>query len=96
MAGCAGFLKSAPYNETHFDNPEFEDLITRARGEVDPDRRNDLVRSAQQIEYDTGGYIIWAFKQQVDAYSQFVEGLVPSRDLPMSSFLFKRARLTKG
>ncbi len=93
-AQCA--LKSAPYNETHFDNPEFEDLITRARGEVDPDRRNDLVRSAQQIEYDTGGYIIWAFKQQVDAYSQFVEGLVPSRDLPMSSFLFKRARLTKG
>ncbi len=93
-AQCA--LASSPYNETHFDDPEFEDLIMRARGEVDLDTRNDLVRQAQQIEYDTGGYIIWAFKQQVDAYTQFVEGLVPSRDLPMSSFLFKRARLTQG
>ena len=93
-AQCA--LPSSPYNETHFDDPEFTDLIARASREVDPDVRNDLVRQAQQIEYDTGGYIIWGFKQQVDAYSQFVEGLVPSRDLPMSSFLFKRAQLTKG
>ncbi|MGO1384616.1 MAG: ABC transporter substrate-binding protein [Arachnia sp.] len=89
-------LASSPYNETHFDDPEFEDLIKRARAEVDTDTRNDLVRQAQQIEFDTGGFIIWGFKEQVDAYSQFVEGLVPSRDLPMSSFLFKRARLTKG
>lgn len=93
-AQCA--LKSSPYNETHFDDPEFQDLITKARAELDLDVRKDLLHRAQEIEYETGGYIIWAFKQQVDAYSQFVEGLVPSRALPMSSFLFKRVRLTKG
>ncbi len=93
-AQCA--LKSSPYNETHFDDPEFEDLISRARAELDLDVRKDLQHRAQEIEYETGGYIVWAFKQQVDAYSQFVEGLTPSRALPMSSFLFKRARLTKG
>ncbi len=93
-AQCA--LATSPYNETHWDDPEFEALIKQARGEVNLDARNALIRQAQQIEYDRGGYIIWAFKQQVDAYSQFVEGLVPSRDLAMSSFLFKRARLTTG
>lgn len=88
-------LKDSPYNETHFNDPEFEDLIDRAKQELDTDVRNDLLRRAQQIEYDTGGFIIWGFKEQVDAYSQFVEGLVPRRDLPMSSFLFKNARLVK-
>lgn len=91
---CA--LKGSPYNETHFDNAEFEGLIHEAGAELDQTRRTELLHQAQQIEYEEGGYIIWAFKKQVDAYSQFVEGLVPSRDLPMSSFLFKRARLTKG
>lgn len=88
VAVCA--QKGATYNETHFDDPQFDKLIDQARQETDEAKRNDLLHSAQEIEYDTGGYIIWGFKRQVDAYSNLVQGFVPHRYLPCSAFQFRR------
>jgi peptide/nickel transport system substrate-binding protein len=44
---------------------------------------------AQRIEYDTGGYVIWGFKNQLDAYTNKVTGFVPDRNMPVSSFQFR-------
>lgn len=87
--GCA--LKSSPYNEAHFYDERFEGLIKAACREIDPNRRRTLLQDAQKIEYDDGGLIIWAFRNQVDAHSQFVTGLVPARELPVSAFRFNLA-----
>ena len=88
VAACA--QKDSPYNETHFDNPEFNALLARARSESDEAKRTELLHAAQEIEYETGGYIIWGFKRQVDGYSNLVQGFVPHRYLPCSSFKFQR------
>ncbi|MDT7579481.1 MAG: peptide/nickel transport system substrate-binding protein, partial [Pseudonocardiales bacterium] len=45
----------------------------------------------QEIEYNTGGYIIWGFKRQLDAYSNLVQGLAPHRYQPASCYGFKHA-----
>lgn len=87
---CA--LKTSPYNETHFDDPQFTGLIQAARREIDPARRRTLLQDAQRIEHERGGLIIWAFKNQVDAYSRFVTGVVPAREQPVSSYRFNTFR----
>lgn len=86
---AASSLPTSPYNETHFDDPTFADLVAQASRTVDPSRRGELLRDAQQIEFDTGGYIIWGFKRQVDAYSNLVRGFEPHRYLPCDAFGFK-------
>ena len=35
---------------------------------------HDLITQAQQIEFDTGGYIVWSWRNQVDAYSKKTTG----------------------
>ena len=84
-------VKGATYNETHFDDPQFTALIDQAKREPDEAKRYQLLHDAQEIEYNTGGFIIWGFKRQLDAYSNLVQGLQPHRYLPCSNFGFKRA-----
>ena len=51
--------------------------------------RDDLVAQAQQIEYDEGGLIVWAFNDQIDASSSTIGGVVPDKSgVPLSSFHF--------
>lgn len=89
-ASCA--LKTSPYNETHFYDERFAGLIKSAQKELDPVRRRTLLRDAQEIEFNEGGLIIWAFKNQVDAHSKFVTGLTPAREQPVSAYRFNLAR----
>ena len=86
-AVCA--LKGATYNETHFDNAKFAGLISAAQAETDVSRRKTLLQDAQKIEYDEGGYIIWGFRRQVDGYTATVQGLKPSKYLPLGNYWFK-------
>lgn len=86
-------LPDAPYNECHFTDARFASLIAQARGELNPTKRTQLLKQAQRIEYDTGGYIIWGFKNQLDAYSKKVTGFVPDRNMPLSSFQFRTISL---
>ncbi len=91
-AVCA--LKGATYNETHFDNAKFAGLIQAASQETDEGRRNMLLADAQEIEYNEGGYIIWGFRRQVDGYGANVQGIEPSRYLPLGSYKFHQASVS--
>ena len=84
-----GSLPNAPYNECHWNDSAFESVISSARAELDPSRRARLLQDAQQIEYDRGGYLVWGFKNQIDAFSSKVTGFIPDRGLPLSSFQFR-------
>lgn len=90
VAACA--LPSSPYNETHFDDPEFNDVIGAAYREMDPARRSTLLADAQRIEYERGGLLIWGFQNQVDAYGPFVTGVTPHKEQPVSAFRFNTFR----
>jgi len=88
---AASSVKGATYNETHFEDPKFTALIDLAKREPDANKRKELLHAAQVIEFNTGGFIVWGFKRQLDAYSNLVQGLQPHRYLPCSNFGFKRA-----
>jgi peptide/nickel transport system substrate-binding protein len=87
-----GSLPDSPFNETHWKDPEFLDLIAQARAELDDAKRTELLHEAQTIEYERGGYIVWSFSNQVDAYSDTVGGFHPARSgFPLTNYGFGRA-----
>ncbi|MFC5275267.1 hypothetical protein [Brachybacterium sacelli] len=46
---------------------------------------------AQQILYDRGGYLVWGFANQVDAYQGYLGGFVENRTgIPLSGFRLDR------
>jgi peptide/nickel transport system substrate-binding protein len=90
VAQCA--LPDSPFNETHWKDPEFLDLISQARAELDDAKRTELLHRAQEIEYERGGMIIWAFNNQLDAYSDTVGGFHPAKSgFPLTNYGFGRA-----
>ncbi len=87
----SGSLPNSPFNETHWDDDEFQRLVATAKKTVDDDERNALIAKAQKIEYEKGGYIVWGFANQADAYQKYVAGLVENKTgIPLSGFEFRR------
>lgn len=85
---CA--MPGAPYNETHWEHPQWLKIVNEAFRTVDDAKRNELISQAQEIEYNEGGYIIWAFRNQVDAYSDKIAGFRPDKSgVPLGQFGFK-------
>ncbi len=69
---------TAPYNETHFHNADFDKLTDQARKTIDPKKRRELWVAAQTLLWNEGGYIIWGFQDNLDGYAAKVHGLTPS------------------
>jgi peptide/nickel transport system substrate-binding protein len=74
-----GSLPDSPFNETHWKDEGFQKLIRQARGELDEDKRCDLLHEAQQLEYEQGGYIIPYFSNAIDAHSSKIGGIQEAR-----------------
>jgi peptide/nickel transport system substrate-binding protein len=87
-------LKGGTYNETHFDNSKYSGLIAQAQATVDEAKRTDLLKQAQEVEYNEGGLIIWGFRTQVDAVSTKVQGLKGSKFQPLGNYDFKSISLS--
>jgi peptide/nickel transport system substrate-binding protein len=93
---AAGSLPDAPYNETHWSDPEWIALVEEANRTIDDDERCELIKKAQEIEFERGGYIIWGFPNGLDAHSSKVQGFVPDRGgIPLTSYGFRNVYLTK-
>jgi peptide/nickel transport system substrate-binding protein len=92
-----GTMPDAPYNETHWKNAEWLSLVQQAFKTVDDGQRNDLISQAQQIEQETGGYIVWAWRNQVDAYSKTTTGYkLDKLGGPIGRMYFKDVYFVKG
>ena len=86
-------LPGSPFNETHWEDEEFIALIEEARLTADDDERCALLEQAQELEYERGGYIIWGFNNQVDAFSTDVTGLEEDRTgIPLNSYGFRKVQ----
>ncbi|WP_427017038.1 ABC transporter substrate-binding protein [Pseudarthrobacter sp. P1] len=95
QSATSGFADSS-YNETHWDDKAWSELVTKAQATTDQTARCELIKAAQQIEFDSGGYIIWGFPNSVDAYSSSVNGLSPDKSgIPLTSFGFRNVWLAK-
>lgn len=88
-----GSVVGAPYNETMWgEDEEWAGLVRKARQTADEDERNELIRQAQQIEYEEGGYIVWGFVNLLDAHASNVGGLEPAvTGHPLGSYAFHEA-----
>ena len=85
-----GDLPDSPFNETHWNDPKFLDLIQQARAEVDDGKRKDILHQAQEMQYDQGGYIVQYFSNIIDAYSAKVGGFVEAKcGFPFGNYWLK-------
>ncbi len=90
-----GSLPTSPFNETHWADPTFLKLISQARAELDQTKRNQILLQAQTIEYNSGGYIIPYFSNQIDAYSAKLGGFVEARSgFPLGNYWLKNVGFT--
>jgi peptide/nickel transport system substrate-binding protein len=81
----------ASYNECHFNDPVYDRIYQRAVAEPNSKKRCPLIKQLQKIEYDQGGFIIWAFANGADAFSKKVTGFVPDKTgFGMDSYDFRK------
>ncbi len=76
MLGIA-FKSDAVWNETHYRNPHFDDLLAAARAELDEAKRRQAIWEMQAMLHDDGGALIPAFRDWLDAHTDRVGGHTP-------------------
>lgn len=83
-------VPTAPYNETHFDDPHYTTLFEEALRTVDYAKQTEIAHEMQLIEYETGGNIIPSFTPCFDAHSSKLQGIEGSSiGLPSWAYCFK-------
>ena len=69
MMFSVAYSDGAPWNDTHWKNKRFNQLLVSARAELDEDKRRNLYEDMQEICKNYGGTIIPMFNQMVSASS---------------------------
>ncbi len=83
-------LKGSPFNETHTDNPHYTNLYNQANATADPALRKEIVHQMQTYDFTQGGYIIPAYIDVLDAYSDKLTGYTAGKvGQPLSNFDFE-------
>lgn len=71
------YAPDAPWNESHYKNPKFAELLNAAGAELDDKKRRELVIQAATLLHDDGASIIPVFRDWVDAHNVKVGGHTP-------------------
>jgi len=87
-------LSDAVWNETHWRDEAFDQMIRDAQGAPDEETATELWHQIQQTQYDEGGYIVWANQNLVDAASHQVQGIVPSSFFNLGGWNYRDVWLT--
>ncbi|WP_438397333.1 ABC transporter substrate-binding protein [Caballeronia sp. DA-9] len=83
-----GYESSAPWNETAWSNPHFDDLIAQGRRERDAEKRVAIYREASELIRDNGGAIIPVFPQFLDGVSNKVGGYFADVNGELSNYRY--------
>jgi peptide/nickel transport system substrate-binding protein len=70
--------KTAPFNATFQNDPEYNSLYNQAISTTDPTKQKSIAQQMMQIEYERGGYMIPYFFPTIDASTNKVQGIEPS------------------
>ena len=62
------YAAGSPYNETHWNNPRFNELLVAARSETEEARRQAMYAEMQQLVHDDGGLVNLIFNAYVEAH----------------------------
>ena len=88
-------LPTSPFNETHWNNPQFLGLYREALATTNTSMRNEIAHEMQSIFYNEGSYIVPLFTPGIDGYSKNVEGVITSKTgQPFNYYSLKSLWLT--
>ena len=73
-------IPTAPFWETHYDNPRYTALYNEGVGILDEPARAAVAHEMQNIEYTDGPYIIPFFSPVIDAHISRLQGAVPAKN----------------
>ncbi|MCQ6255507.1 ABC transporter substrate-binding protein [Pseudomonas sp. Q11] len=68
------FQSTAPWNESAWKNPQFDQLLVQARGETDEAKRGKMYADMQTLVHDHCGIGIPVFISNIDGVDQRVKG----------------------
>jgi len=77
------FAPSAAWNETRWENEQFEQLLVEVRGVTDPDQRRQMYCDLQTMIHEENGQALPAHRNYVDAVADHVGGLT---HVPLNNF----------
>lgn len=70
------YLSTADWNDTAFKNAEFDDLLLKARGELDAAKRKEDYAKMARILHDEGGLILPMFNDWVEGVRDEIAGWI--------------------
>lgn len=73
MMFSVAYAAGAPWNDTHWVNERFNELLVAARAELDTEKRAKMYAEMQQICKDDSGTIVPMYNQMVEASSDKLE-----------------------
>ncbi len=71
------YSTTTPWNDTAWKRQDFDELLIKARGELNNDLRKQMYHDLQMMIWEDGGQIIPAFNNWIFAAQTNVAGLVP-------------------
>ena len=96
LAASQETVSGAPFNECHFDDPEYNALYAKAYASTDPAVHRDVIHAMQRIDYERGGLIIPYSYPLIDAVASYVKGDIPNvTGLGLNAFDLRRFWLDK-
>lgn len=88
-------LKASPFNETHTDNAHYTNLYNQANATASPSLRKEIISEMQAFDFNEGGYIVPAYIDVLDAYSDKITGYTAGKvGQPLSNFDFEHFAFT--
>lgn len=89
----AAYVTDAPWNESHWSDPEFDALVAQINSELDRAKRVELYKQAQEIMVERGPVIVPFFSTAAAGVAAAVEGVDLAPD--WSRTLFRTAHFTR-
>jgi len=80
---------TAPFNETHWHNPQWDSLLAQAEATIDTGKRQEIYYEMQQLLWNEGGYLIWGFYPLLDGLSLNVQGAIPNPANELGNWQFQ-------
>lgn len=77
------FKAGGAWNDSHFNNAEFERLLVDARIELDQSKRAQMYARCQELISQNSGMVCFAVEDYLDGHHTRLQGLTPSARLDM-------------
>jgi peptide/nickel transport system substrate-binding protein len=82
---AVAYAPDAPWNESHYKNPKFAQLLAEARAETDEAKRKPMIWEMQALLHDDGATIVPVFRDWLDAHNKNVGGHTPHGGFDMNN-----------